>query len=59
MSGPFASLTVVEVPGCGTVPLAGQHLADMGAGVIAIDHAPGRSDPTDNNRIGKRSMRCT
>jgi alpha-methylacyl-CoA racemase len=56
MSGPLASLRVVEFSGLGPAPLAGQLLADMGAEVIAVDRALGPPDPTDINRRGKRSI---
>lgn len=56
MSGPLASLKVVEFTGLGPAPLAGQLLADMGAEVVTIDRRAGPSDPTDVNRRGKRSV---
>ncbi|WP_300038373.1 CaiB/BaiF CoA-transferase family protein [uncultured Roseobacter sp.] len=56
MTGPLASLRVVEFSGLGPAPLAGQLLADMGAEVIVIDRATGPADPTDINRRGKKSV---
>lgn len=56
MSGPLASLKVVEFTGLGPAPLAGQLLADMGADVVTIDRASAPADPTDINRRGKRSI---
>ncbi|WP_436399638.1 CaiB/BaiF CoA transferase family protein [Roseobacter sp. S98] len=56
MTGPLASLRVVEFTGLGPAPLAGQLLADMGADVTVIDRVSGPEDPTDINRRGKRSV---
>lgn len=56
MTGPLASLNVVEFSGLGPAPLAGQLLADLGADVIVIDRAAARADPYDVNRRGKRSI---
>ncbi|WP_223422011.1 CaiB/BaiF CoA transferase family protein [Tateyamaria pelophila] len=56
MTGPLATLKVVEFAGLGPAPLAGQLLADLGADVIVIDRASGPVDPTDVNRRGKRSI---
>lgn len=56
MSGPLASLKVVEFSGLGPAPLAGQLLADMGANVITVDRASAPVDPTDINRRGKQSI---
>ncbi|MFK7870249.1 MAG: CaiB/BaiF CoA transferase family protein [Roseobacter sp.] len=56
MTGPLASLQVIEFAGLGPAPLAGQLLADMGADVITIDRAKAPRDPTDVNRRGKRSI---
>ena len=56
MTGPLASLKVVEFSGLGPAPLAGQLLADLGADVITVDRAPAPADPTDITRRGKRSV---
>jgi len=56
MSGPLASLKVVEFSGLGPAPLAGQLLADLGADVITVDRKAAPADPTDINRRGKRSV---
>lgn len=56
MSGPLASLKVVEFSGLGPGPLAGQLLADLGADVVTVDRAAAPADPTDINRRGKRSV---
>ena len=56
MSGPLASLKVIEFSGLGPAPLAGQLLADLGAQVTVIDRASAPADPTDINRRGKRSI---
>ncbi len=56
MSGPLASLQVIEFSGLGPAPLAGQLLADLGADVITIDRKAAPADPTDINRRGKRSV---
>lgn len=56
MTGPLATLKVVEFAGLGPAPLAGQLLADLGADVIVIDRASGPVDPNDVNRRGKRSI---
>lgn len=56
MSGPLASLKVIEFSGLGPAPLAGQLLADMGADVITIDRQPAPLDVADVNRRGKRSV---
>lgn len=56
MSGPLASLKVIEFSGLGPAPLAGQLLADLGADVITIDRKTGPLDVTDVNRRGKRSV---
>ena len=56
MSGPLASLRVVEFSGLGPAPLAGQLLADLGADVITVDRKPAPADPADINRRGKRSI---
>jgi alpha-methylacyl-CoA racemase len=56
MAGPLASLKVVEFSGLGPAPLAGQLLADLGAGVVTVDRRAGPADPTDINRRGKRSI---
>src|SRR5271166_5526044 len=44
MSGPFASLKVVEVGAMASAPYAGKLLADLGAEVIKIER-PGQGDP--------------
>ncbi|MCW5724484.1 MAG: CoA transferase [Maricaulaceae bacterium] len=59
MSGPLQGIRVVEMTGLGPCPMAGQWLADLGAGVICIDRRaepalPER--PKDANRRGKRSI---
>ncbi len=56
MTGPLASLKVVEFSGLGPAPLAGQLLADLGASVITVDRAAAPGDPTEINRRGKRSV---
>ncbi|WP_299624173.1 CaiB/BaiF CoA-transferase family protein [uncultured Tateyamaria sp.] len=56
MTGPLATLKVVEFAGLGPAPLAGQMLADMGADVVVIDRASGPADSNDVNRRGKRSI---
>ena len=56
MSGPLASLRVIEFSGLGPAPLAGQLLADLGADVITIDRKAAPADPADINRRGKRSV---
>lgn len=56
MSGPLASLKIVEFSGLGPAPLAGQLLADLGADVITVDRKAAPADPTDINRRGKRSV---
>lgn len=56
MTGPLASLKVVEFSGLGPAPLAGQLLADLGAQVITVDRKAAPADPTDINRRGKRSV---
>ena len=56
MSGPLATLKVVEFCGLGPGPLAGQLLADLGAHVTVIDKRSAEADPTDINRRGKRSI---
>lgn len=56
MSGPLASLKVVEFSGLGPAPLAGQLLADLGADVVTVDREPGPADPAHINRRGKRSV---
>lgn len=56
MTGPLASLQVVEFSGLGPAPLAGQLLADLGADVVTIDRTSAPADPTDINRRGKRSV---
>lgn len=56
MSGPLASLKVVEFAGLGPAPLAGQLLADLGAEVTVIDRQSAEADPRDINRRGKRSI---
>ena len=56
MSGPLASLRVIEFSGLGPAPLAGQLLADLGADVITIDRKAMPLDVTDVNRRGKRSV---
>ena len=56
MSGPLASLRVIEFSGLGPAPLAGQLLADLGADVITVDRKAAPADPTEVNRRGKRSM---
>ena len=56
MSGPLASLKIVEFAGLGPAPLAGQLLADLGADVVVIDRISGESDPADINRRGKKSI---
>lgn len=56
MTGPLATLKVVEFAGLGPAPLAGQMLADMGADVVVIDRASAAADPCDVNRRGKRSI---
>lgn len=56
MSGPLASLRVIEFSGLGPAPLAGQLLADLGADVVTVDRVASPADPTDINRRGKRSV---
>jgi alpha-methylacyl-CoA racemase len=56
MTGPLASLKVVEFSGLGPAPLAGQLLADLGAEVITVDRKAAPADPTDINRRGKKSV---
>ncbi|WP_299960700.1 CaiB/BaiF CoA-transferase family protein [uncultured Roseobacter sp.] len=56
MTGPLASLQVIEFSGLGPAPLAGQLLADLGADVITIDRKSAPADRTDINRRGKRSV---
>ncbi len=56
MSGPLASLKVIEFSGLGPAPLAGQLLADLGAEVITIDRKAVPLDLADVNRRGKRSV---
>lgn len=56
MSGPLASLKVIEFSGLGPAPLAGQLLADLGAQVVTVDRKAAPADPTDINRRGKRSV---
>ena len=56
MSGPLASLKVVEFSGLGPAPLAGQLLADLGADVVTVDRKAAPADPADINRRGKRSV---
>jgi len=56
MTGPLATLKVVEFAGLGPAPLAGQMLADMGADVVVVDRTSGPADPADVNRRGKRSI---
>jgi len=56
MAGPLDGLKLVEMAGLGPCPLAGQLLADLGAEVVVIDRKSARSDPTDINRRGKRSV---
>ena len=56
MAGPLTGLNVVEMTGLGPCPLAGQLLADLGAGVVVIDRKSAAADPTDINRRGKRSV---
>ncbi|MEM6760171.1 MAG: CaiB/BaiF CoA-transferase family protein [Pseudomonadota bacterium] len=56
MSGPLASLHVVEFCGLGPGPLAGQLLADLGAQVTVIDKCSAAQDPNDINRRGKQSI---
>lgn len=56
MTGPLASLQVIEFAGLGPAPLAGQLLADMGADVICIDRVKAPCDRTDVNRRGKHSV---
>ena len=56
MSGPLASLKVIEFSGLGPAPLAGQLLADLGADVITVDRKSMPLDVTDVNRRGKRSV---
>jgi alpha-methylacyl-CoA racemase len=56
LSGPLASLKVVEFTGLGPAPLAGQLLADMGAEVVTVDRKAAKADPTDINRRGKKSV---
>ena len=56
MTGPLASLRVIEFSGLGPAPLAGQLLADLGADVIVIDRAAAPCDPADINRRGKRQV---
>lgn len=55
-NGPLNGIRVIEFTGLGPAPLAGQLLADMGADVIVIDRKSVRSDLTDVNRRGKRSI---
>ena len=56
MTGPLASLKIVEFTGLGPAPLAGQLLADLGAEVTVIDRAAAAPDPADINRRGKKSI---
>lgn len=56
MTGPLASLKVLEFTGLGPAPLAGQLLADLGAQVTVVDRAPVAPDPTDVNRRGKSGI---
>ncbi len=49
MSGPFASLKVVEVGEMASAPYAGKLLADLGAEVIKIER-PGQGDPRPPSR---------
>ena len=41
MSGPLASLKVIEFTGLGPAPLAGQLLADLGADVVKVERPDG------------------
>ncbi|WP_335748554.1 CaiB/BaiF CoA transferase family protein [Sulfitobacter sp.] len=56
MTGPLASLKIVEFSGLGPAPLAGQLLADLGAEVITVDRRAAPANPTDINRRGKKSV---
>lgn len=56
MSGPLASLKIIEMVGLGPCPLAGQLLADLGAEVIVIDRKSGLDISREVNRRGKKSI---
>ncbi|MEL6236247.1 MAG: CaiB/BaiF CoA-transferase family protein [Pseudomonadota bacterium] len=56
MSGPLASLRVLEMAGLGPCPMAGQYLADLGADVVVVDRRAGEDISHDVNRRGKRSV---
>ncbi len=56
MTGPLASLKIVEMVGLGPCPLAGQLLADLGADVTVIDRQSGLEISKDVNRRGKKSI---
>lgn len=56
MSGPLASLKIVEFTGLGPAPLAGQLLADLGAEVVVIDRRSAPVEPAEINRRGKKSV---
>ena len=56
MSGPLASLKIIEMVGLGPAPLAGQLLADLGAEVIVIDRRSGDDISQEVNRRGKKSI---
>lgn len=56
MTGPLASLRIIEMVGIGPCPLAGQLLADLGAEVIVIDRKSGQNVSKDVNRRGKKSI---
>ncbi len=57
-TGPLAGLRVVEFSAIGPAPMAGMHLADMGADVIVVDRATDVSarNATLSGRRGKRSI---
>lgn len=61
MSGPLASLVVIELAGIGPAPFCGMVLADLGADVIRIDRPGGSVMPIgsadrDVTNRGKRSV---
>ena len=56
MTGPLASLKIVEFTGLGPAPLAGQLLSDLSAQVVVIDRKSAAADKADVNRRGKRSV---
>jgi len=55
--GPLASLRVLEFAGIGPVPFCGMLFSDLGADVLRIDRAGGRSyDKTSVEMRGRRSL---